>query len=215
MTSAGYSATPLPTKLGIKDGAAVAFLNAPEDFAETLGALPDGVTVRDRLRGPLDVIVFFTVRRAELERRIEPLQAALDPAARLWIAWPKRASKVETDMTEDVVRDVVLPLDLVDNKVCAVDEVWSGLRVVVRRDRGAARLRQRPEASSRCARPSARRFLTVGVDLSSPRMIPARSPGRPHLAFGANATTGCGFLKLPNDIPAHDMFERVFSCIKP
>jgi hypothetical protein len=131
--TSGYSGTPLPRKLGIKEGAAVAFLNAPADFADTLGALPDGVSVRDRLRGPLDVVVFFTVRRADLERRIERLLAALDPAGRLWVAWPKRASKVETDMTEDVVRDVALPLGLVDNKVAAIDETWSGLQLVIRR----------------------------------------------------------------------------------
>jgi hypothetical protein len=133
--ASGYSGTPLPRKLGIKEGAAVAFVNAPGDFAATLGESPDGVTVRDRLRGPLDVIVFFTVRRADLERRIERLRAALDPAGRLWIAWPKRASKVKTDMTEDVVRDVALPLGLVDVKVCAVDETWSGLKLMWRKDR--------------------------------------------------------------------------------
>lgn len=132
--SSGYSGTPLPRKLGIKEGAAVAFVNAPGDFVETLGESPDGVTVRDRLRGPLDVIVFFTVRRADLERRIERLKAALYPAGRLWIAWPKRASKVETDMTEDVVRDVALPLGLVDNKIAAIDETWSGLQLVIRRE---------------------------------------------------------------------------------
>jgi hypothetical protein len=130
----GYSGTPLPRKLGIKEGAAVAFVNAPGDFAETLGESPGGVTVRDRLRGPLDVIVFFTVRRADLERRIERLKAALDPAGRLWIAWPKRAAKVETDMTEDVVRDTALPLGLVDNKVAAIDQTWSGLQLVIRRE---------------------------------------------------------------------------------
>ena len=132
--TSGYSGTPLPRKLGIKEGAAVAFVNAPGDFAETLGESPDGVTVRERVRGPLDVIVFFTVRRADLERRIERLKAALDPAGRLWIAWPKRASKVETDMTEDVVRDIALPLGLVDNKVAAIDETWSGLQLVIRRE---------------------------------------------------------------------------------
>ena len=130
----GYSGTPLPRKLGMKEGSRVAVLDAPDDFTDTLGALPDGVTVRERLRGPLDVIVCFVVRRADLERRIDRLQAALDPAGRLWIAWPKRASKVETDMTEDVVRDVALPLGLVDNKVAAIDETWSGLQLVIRRE---------------------------------------------------------------------------------
>jgi hypothetical protein len=134
MSPTGYSGTPLPTKLGIKAGAAVAVLNAPEDFAETLGPLPDGVAVRDRLRGPLDVIVFFTLRRADLARRIERLKAALHPAGRLWVAWPKRAAKVETDMTEDVVRDVALPLGRVDNKVAAIDDTWSGLQLVIRRE---------------------------------------------------------------------------------
>jgi hypothetical protein len=132
--TAGYSGTPLPRKLGIREGAAVAFLDAPDDFPDTLGALPDGVTIRDRLRGPLDVIVSFTVRRADLERRIDRLMAALEPAGRLWIAWPKRSSKVETDMTEDVVRDVALPLGLVDNKVAAIDETWSGLQLVIRKE---------------------------------------------------------------------------------
>ena len=134
MSPAGYSGTPLPRKLGIREGAAVAFLSAPDDFAGTLGPLPDGVAVRDRLRGPLDVIVFFTVRRADLARRIERLKAALNPAGRLWVAWPKQAAKVETDMTEDVVRDVALPLGLVDNKVAAIDETWSGLQLVIRRE---------------------------------------------------------------------------------
>jgi hypothetical protein len=134
MSQAGYSGTPLPRKLGIREGAAVAFLNAPADFGDALGDLPDGVTVRDRLRGPLDVVVFFTVHRADLERRIEQLKAALDPAGRLWVAWPKQAAKVETDMTEDVVRDVALPLGLVDNKVAAIDDTWSGLQLVIRKE---------------------------------------------------------------------------------
>jgi hypothetical protein len=128
----------LPRKLGIKPGVRVAFPQAPDGFLDTLGDLPEGVEVRSRLRGPLDVIVFFTVSRAKLERRIEALERALDPAGGLWIAWPKRASGVPTDMTEDVIREVALPRGLVDNKVAAIDETWSGLRLVVRlRDRPA------------------------------------------------------------------------------
>ena len=124
----------LPTKLGIKEGSTVGFVNSPDDFAATLGRLPDGVTVRQRVRGRLDVIVYFTRSRAQLEGRIERLKGALDPAGRLWIAWPKRASKVPTDMTEDVVREVALPIGLVDNKVAAIDEIWSGLQLVIRRE---------------------------------------------------------------------------------
>jgi hypothetical protein len=129
---AGYSGTPLPRKLGIKAGHEVAFVRAPGDFEGTLGELPDGVRVKSRATRPLDVIVFFVTRRAELERRFERLAAALDPAGGLWVAWPKRASGVATDMTEDVARDVGVAHGLVDNKVCAIDDVWSGLRLVIR-----------------------------------------------------------------------------------
>jgi hypothetical protein len=130
--SAGYSGTPLVKKLGIKEGARLAWVGAPGHFADLLGPLPPGATVRGRLHGPLDVIVFFTTARAELERRIDTLRAAMDPAAGLWIAWPKRASGVATDMTEDVAREVGLAHALVDNKVCAIDDTWSGLRLVIR-----------------------------------------------------------------------------------
>jgi hypothetical protein len=130
--TAGYSSTPLTRKLGINPGSRVAFSQAPEGFPDTLGELPEGVEVRSRLRGPLDVIVFFTVSRAKLERRMDALRRALDPSGALWVAWPKRASGVPTDMTEDVVREVALPVGLVDNKVAAIDETWSGLRLVVR-----------------------------------------------------------------------------------
>jgi hypothetical protein len=129
---AGYSGTPLAKKLGIKEGHRVAFASAPDDFRGLLGELPDGVQVRSRVRGPLDVIVFFTKSRAELARRLPVLRRAMDPAAGLWIAWPKRASGVKTDMTEDVARELGLANRLVDNKVCAIDETWSGLRLVIR-----------------------------------------------------------------------------------
>ena len=130
--AAGYSGTPLPRKLGIKEGSRVVMLSAPDDFDATLGPLPDRVVVRRRLRGPLDVVVFFTTSRAQLERRIDALRAALDPAGRLWVAWPKRASGVATDVTEDVVREIALAHRLVDNKVAAVDATWSGLQLVIR-----------------------------------------------------------------------------------
>jgi hypothetical protein len=130
--SAGYSGTPLAKKLGIKEGGRVAFLQAPEGFDATVAPLPDDVRVLSRAGQGMDVVVFFTVARAELERGIGALRDAIAPAGGLWIAWPKRASGVETDMTEDVVRDVALPLGLVDNKVCAIDETWSGLRLVIR-----------------------------------------------------------------------------------
>ena len=131
---AGYSGTPLPKKLGIKPKSRLAIVDAPESFDKTLGELPERVEVRTRVRGPLDVIVFFTTSAKELARRFDKLAAALDPAGALWVAWPKRSSGVATDMTEDVVRDVALPKGLVDNKVCAIDDTWSGLRLVIRKE---------------------------------------------------------------------------------
>ena len=129
---AGYSGTPLPTKLGIREGDTVAWRRAPADFAATLGELPGGVTVKQRVSPPVDVVVAFFDARAELARRLEGLARTIYPDGALWVVWPKRASGVATDMTEDVVRDLALPLGLVDNKVCAIDATWSGLRLVHR-----------------------------------------------------------------------------------
>jgi hypothetical protein len=133
---AGYSGTPLARKLGIKEGHRLGLLDAPDGFLEDLRAqeLPGDVTVRTTARGPLDVIVAFAAERRPIERRFDTLVRALTKDGGLWIAWPKRASGVATDMTEDVVRDLALPRGLVDNKVCAVDATWSGLRVVWRRE---------------------------------------------------------------------------------
>jgi hypothetical protein len=139
MSAAGYSGTPLVSKLGIKPGTTIGLIGAPDDFDDTLGELPDGVTVRRKLQGRLDVIVAFYVERSALERRLPALRAALQPAGGLWLAWPKRASGVATDLSDTVVRELGLAAGLVDNKVCAIDAVWSGLRLVYRlRDRPAA-----------------------------------------------------------------------------
>jgi hypothetical protein len=132
--SVGYSGTPLPRKLGIREGDRVAFVGAPDGFAETLEEMPDGVVVITHVHGSVDVLVDFVTRRADLERRLAAWRKAIEPAGGLWIAWPKRSSGVETDITEDTIREVALPTGLVDNKVCAIDETWSGLRLVVRRE---------------------------------------------------------------------------------
>jgi hypothetical protein len=128
----GYSGTPLVDKLGFKSGQRVTYVNAPADFGDTLGDMPDGVRVQDQLRGPLDLIVCFVTSRRVLEQRLVALRRAMAPACMLWIAWPKKSSGVKTDVTEDVVRAVALPTGLVDTKVCAIDETWSGLRLVIR-----------------------------------------------------------------------------------
>jgi hypothetical protein len=128
---AGYSGTPLPKKLGIADGSSLALIGAPRGVIDKL---PPGVSVKRQARGTADVVVAFFTRRSDFERRIDELAQMVFPSGGLWVAWPKRASGVQTDMHEGVVRNVVLPLGLVDNKVCAIDETWSGLRVVWRRE---------------------------------------------------------------------------------
>jgi hypothetical protein len=130
--TAGYSGTPLPRKLGIKPGARLGLIGAPDGFESLLEGLPDDVAVRRAARGPLDVIVAFFIDRAALDRRLPALTAALASDGGLWIAWPKRSSGVATDLTEGAVRELGLATGLVDNKVCAIDEVWSGLRFVYR-----------------------------------------------------------------------------------
>jgi hypothetical protein len=132
--TAGYSGTPLVRKLGFKEGMRVHYAAAPGGFAALLGALPDGVSVLARPAPQLDLVVLFVLSRAELERRLGALHSKLRQDGMLWVAWPKRASKVPTDMTEDVVRDVALPRGLVDVKVCAIDATWSGLKLVIRRE---------------------------------------------------------------------------------
>jgi hypothetical protein len=131
--SAGYSGTPLARKLGIGEGATFAIVGDPGGAHALLDPLPAG-SHRVAEPGAAAVVLFFTTARAELERRIEKLGKAIHPDGMLWVAWPKRASKVPTDVTEDVVRDVALPLGLVDTKVAAVDATWSGLKLVWRRE---------------------------------------------------------------------------------
>src|ERR1051326_2332356 len=137
---AGYSGTPLAKKLGIKENHGVCLINAPTGFQDTLDGLADGVEFLDKPAKDMDVIVFFTDSRAVLEKRFEPLSKRLAPAGGLWISWPKKSSGVPTDLTEDAIRAIGLDVGLVDNKVCAVDETWSGLRFVIR-------VKDRPQVS--------------------------------------------------------------------
>jgi hypothetical protein len=128
---AGYSGTPLAKKLGVNAGSNLAVLHAPAGF--TIDDLPAGVVVGSRLGKRHDMIVAFVDERAHLERALPKLGQAVFPDGAIWVAWPKKASKVPTDMTEDTVRDVCLALGLVDVKVCAIDETWSGLKLVWRK----------------------------------------------------------------------------------
>jgi hypothetical protein len=128
---AGYSGTPLAKKLGIAEDSRLAVLGAPDGFS--IEALPPGVEPRTSARGPLDVVLSFHTSRADLAKRLPTLMRALHVDGGLWVAWPKKASGMPTDITEDVIREVCLPTGLVDVKVCAVDDTWSGLRLCLRK----------------------------------------------------------------------------------
>jgi hypothetical protein len=135
-----YSATPLWRKLGIREGAQIAFVGSPPGFREALGALPERVRVHSRPRGELDLVVFFTSQRSDLARRFDSLRDPLTPDGGLWVAWPKRSSAIETDLSFQEVQRIGLEAGLVDNKTCSIDGNWQALRFVYRladRSRGA------------------------------------------------------------------------------
>jgi hypothetical protein len=129
---AGYSGTPLIQKIGIKPGHRIILRNHPASFIKNLGKLPEGAQTAERVSGNANVIVYFTDRLAELEKDFARLAATLVSDGMLWIGWPKKASGRATDLTEDIVRRVGLECGLVDVKVCAIDETWSGLKFVIR-----------------------------------------------------------------------------------
>jgi len=135
----GYSGTPTAKKLGIKPGVDVIVLGAPGDYAALVDGLPDGFACRTALRGSADLVHVFVTKAAVLERRIGDLRGTVAPDGAIWVSWPKKASKVPTDVTEDVIRRIALANGLVDVKVCAVDATWSGLKLVIPvAQRGAA-----------------------------------------------------------------------------
>jgi hypothetical protein len=128
---AGYSGTPLVKKIGIKPADRVLFSGAPRSFEKEIAPLPEGVQLVSGASRDLNVALFFTDTRAQLEKQLPKLKERIAQNGMIWVAWPKKASRVPTDLTEDVIRDTALALGLVDVKVCAVDEVWSGLKLVI------------------------------------------------------------------------------------
>jgi hypothetical protein len=130
---AGYSGTPLIRKLGIRPQERVIAINAPKNYEKLLGDLPEGASVVDRITSNANFIHLFVRRRANLEKELPRLRNKLANTGALWVSWPKKSSSVPTDVTEDVIREVALPLGVVDTKVCAVDETWSGLKLMIRR----------------------------------------------------------------------------------
>lgn len=133
MKTAGYSATPLLSKLGVKAGSRLALMKAPVGFSKWLPAVPEGASVSERGTGEADVIVLFMMSQKDLKSLAVAMKRMPSGGGMLWVAWPKKASKVVTDLSENIVRDAGLALGLVDTKVCAIDDTWSGLRFSRRR----------------------------------------------------------------------------------
>lgn len=136
---AGYSGTPLAKKLGIKEGSRIYLSGAPENFLQLVAPLPAGVEMVRRIDGATDIAHIFSTSRAQLKDALTAVLARLKPDGAIWISWPKKSSGVRTDITEDTVREVALPMGLVDIKVCAVDEIWSGLKLVLRKQNRSQR----------------------------------------------------------------------------
>ena len=144
MSPAGYSGAPLPKKLGIVEGARVCAIGAPGDYRALLGPLPPGVEFGSRVSAATGIVHLFCDRRLDLARRLEALRERIAPNAAVWVSWPKKASRVPTDITEDAIREIALPLGYVDVKVCAVSEIWSGLKLMIRKElRTAGTVRRR------------------------------------------------------------------------
>lgn len=133
-SSSGYSGTPLAKKLGYKPDDQVVLVNPPGDFLRQLHSIPRGVTFVGRPSPTVDLIHVFVTQRDDLAKHLIELRRIIKPDAMLWISWPKKASKVPTTVTEDTIRELALPLGLVDIKICAVDDIWSGLKLVIRKE---------------------------------------------------------------------------------
>lgn len=134
MNSAGYSGKPLAKKLGIAEGHSVVARHAPSDYKQLIEPIPASVSFGVKVSKSTDIVHLFTSKRSALEKELAALRTVIKPDGVVWVSWPKKASKVPTDVTEDVIRDVCLPLGFVDVKVCAVSDIWSGLKLVIRKE---------------------------------------------------------------------------------
>ena len=148
---AGYSGTPLVKKLGIQEGTKLFLAGAPENYLKWIAPLPKGVTVSARMSSGVHLVHLFCTEKSQLLKLLRACLAKLKPNGVIWVSWPKKAAKVPTDITEDTIRALALPLGLVDIKVCAVDEVWSGLKLVIRKEN------RKPVSALRASAKSARK----------------------------------------------------------
>ncbi len=136
---AGYSGTPLAKKLGIKDGSILCLFGAPKNYLDLVAPLPNGVQLVSQINSQTDIVHLFSTKRVELAETLRASLKKIKQDGTIWVSWPKKSSKVPTDITEDTIREVALPMGLVDIKVCAVDDVWSGLKLVMRRENRASK----------------------------------------------------------------------------
>lgn len=130
----GYSGTPLAKKLGIAEGTRIVTMQAPDNYAQMLTPIPSGVVFEEKVTELTDIVHVFCYRKAHLKTELEALRDSINPSGVVWVSWPKKASKVSTDITDNVIREVALPFGFVDIKVCAVSDVWSGLKLVIRKE---------------------------------------------------------------------------------
>jgi len=130
----GYSGTPLAKKLGIKAGSQMLLVGAPDQYVVLLEPLPEGVQFGTQLSEATDIVQIFAISRDELQQQLASYRSQLKPNGVVWVSWPKKSARVPTDITEDIIRDIALPLGYVDIKVCAVNEIWSGLKLVIRKE---------------------------------------------------------------------------------
>lgn len=131
LSSTGYSGTPLAKKLGIVEGSRIATLHAPDDYARWLSPIPSNVVFEGTVTSLTDIVHVFSGRKADLKATLVALRNTIKPSGIIWVSWPKKASKVSTDITDNTIREVALPLGFVDIKVCAISDVWSGLKLVI------------------------------------------------------------------------------------
>lgn len=148
---AGNSGTPLAKKLGIQEGSKLYVVQPPKDYLKVIAPVPNGVKVASRMSGDIDIVHVFSAQKSQLLQALRVCLDKLKPNGAIWVSWPKKASKVTTDITEDTIRAIALPMGLVDIKVCAVDEVWSGLKLVIRKEN------RKPAAVARARTKSARK----------------------------------------------------------
>jgi hypothetical protein len=133
METAGYSGKPLSSKLGWREGARILAIDAPADYADLLGVLPDGARIVAKTTKPYSAVHLFSTSRNSLQKQLQQLRQELAQDGMLWVSWPKKASAVASDLNDNVIREIALPLGLVDIKVCAVSDIWSGLKLVIRK----------------------------------------------------------------------------------